>query len=90
MKSFDSDFSDNISHIERYTHIFNDEVTLAHRQRLDSVNKHLQKMVEQSSLDNATLANMAESRKAEGKQSKIPQGFISLFLHLIDMENILF
>ncbi|KAH8758170.1 hypothetical protein F5882DRAFT_453880 [Hyaloscypha sp. PMI_1271] len=65
MKSFDSDFSDNISHIERYTRIFNDEITLAHRQRLNSANKQLQMMVKQSSLDNATLVNMSESREAD-------------------------
>jgi hypothetical protein len=90
LKSFDSDFSDNISHIERYTRIFNDEITLAHRQRLESANKQLQMMVKQSSLDNATLINMAESREADGKQSNIQHVLIFPFSqHSIDVEDIL-
>jgi hypothetical protein len=67
-KSFDSEFNDNLNHIERYTRIFNDEITLAHRQRVDASHKHLQKLVGSVSSDSASLICKAESFEANGKQ----------------------
>ncbi|RAL65478.1 hypothetical protein DID88_001044 [Monilinia fructigena] len=43
-KSFDTEFKDNMEHIERYTRVFNDEITLAHRARMDASTKHIQEL----------------------------------------------
>ncbi|CAD6445346.1 a9bb4458-a7ff-4557-b5c9-8001b7ffca93, partial [Sclerotinia trifoliorum] len=61
-KSFDMEFRDNLEHIERYTRVFNDEITLAHRARIDSSTKQIQEMVGVIALDNADMVNRADNR----------------------------
>ncbi|KAF7896510.1 hypothetical protein EAF00_006524 [Botryotinia globosa] len=61
-RSFDAEFKDNLEHIERYTRVFNDEITLAHRARMDVSTKKIQELVGTIALDNVDLANRVDSR----------------------------
>ncbi|KAF7908101.1 uncharacterized protein EAF01_003856 [Botrytis porri] len=61
-KSFDAEFKDNLEHIERYTRVFNDEITLAHRERMGVSTKKIQELVGNIALDNVNLANRVDSR----------------------------
>ncbi|KAF7932838.1 uncharacterized protein EAE98_004137 [Botrytis deweyae] len=63
-KSFDAEFKDNLEHIERYTRVFNDEITLAHRERMDVSTKKIQQIVGTIALDNIDLASRVDSRDA--------------------------
>ncbi|KAM0184844.1 hypothetical protein ACHAPC_005560 [Botrytis cinerea] len=63
-KSFETEFKDNLEHIERYTRVFNDEITLAHRVRIDASTKKIQQLVGTIALDNVDLVNRADSRDA--------------------------
>ncbi|KAI9642687.1 hypothetical protein NHQ30_008418 [Ciborinia camelliae] len=63
-KSFDTEFKDNLEHIERYTRVFNDEITLAHRARMDASTKQIQELVGTIALDNAGMMNRIDSRDA--------------------------
>jgi hypothetical protein len=69
-RSFDSDFKENISHIERYTNIFNDEITLAHRQRQDASSRNIERVVGSIYSENTSLNFRVESREENGKLSE--------------------
>ncbi|QSZ32069.1 hypothetical protein DSL72_001638 [Monilinia vaccinii-corymbosi] len=70
-KSFDTEFKDNMEHIERYTRLFNDEVTLAHRARMDASTKHIQELVDAIALDNADMVIRVDSREAYETKDEI-------------------
>lgn len=76
-KSFDTEFKDNMEHIERYTRVFNDEITLAHRARMDASTKHIQELVGAISLDNADIAKRIDGQSAYGK---LDYGFVVLIV----------
>ncbi|KAJ8059585.1 hypothetical protein OCU04_011240 [Sclerotinia nivalis] len=63
-KSFDVEFRDNLEYIERCTRVFNDEITLAHRARMDASTKHIQELVGAIALDNADMVNRVDNRDA--------------------------
>lgn len=64
-KSFDSEFGNSITRIERYTCVFNDEITLAYRQRQNAANKNLKNLVQSVSVDNKTFKFEVESREMD-------------------------
>ncbi|KAA8571421.1 hypothetical protein EYC84_001424 [Monilinia fructicola] len=72
-KSFDTEFKDNMEHIERYTRVFNDEITLAHRARMDASTKHIQELVGAISLDNADIAKRIDGQSAYDTKGEILQ-----------------
>lgn len=71
-KSFETEFKDNLEHIERYTRVFNDEITLAHRVRIDASTKQIQQLVGTIALDNVDLVNRADSRDAYRESRHTP------------------
>lgn len=71
-KSFDAEFKDNLEHIERYTRVFNDEITLAHRARMDISTKKIQELVGTIALDNVDLANRVDVRDSYRESSHLP------------------
>lgn len=70
-KSFETEFKDNLEHIERYTKVFNDEITLAHRARMDASTKQIQGLVGAIALKNAAMASRVDSRDAHGKSNNM-------------------
>lgn len=75
-KSFDTEFKDNLEHIERYTRVFNDEITLAHRARMDASTKQIQESVGALASDNADLAARVDSRDTYGESNETFMYFI--------------
>ena len=66
-KSFETEFKDNLEHIERYNRVFNDEITLAHRARMDASTKQIQELVGAIALDNSDMASRVDYRDAYGE-----------------------
>jgi hypothetical protein len=66
-KSFETEFKDNLAHMERYTRLFNDEVTLAHRKRMDLETQNIKSMVGVVAEDNAGILWRADKKDLNGK-----------------------
>ncbi|PQE26725.1 Tetratricopeptide repeat-containing protein [Rutstroemia sp. NJR-2017a BVV2] len=62
-KSFETEFKDNLAHMERYTRLFNDEVTLAHRKRMDLETQNIKSMVGVVAEDNAGIMWRADRKE---------------------------
>jgi hypothetical protein len=65
-KSFETEFKDNLAHMERYTRLFNDEVTLAHRKRMDLETQNIKSMVGVVAEDNAGIMWRADKKELNG------------------------
>ncbi|ESZ90972.1 hypothetical protein SBOR_8635 [Sclerotinia borealis F-4128] len=70
-KSFDTEFKDNLEHIERYARVFNDEITLAHRARIDTSTKQIHELVGALALDSADMVTRVDSRDAYDTRDSI-------------------
>lgn len=66
-KAFDADFKINLAHVSRCKLIFDEEVTLAHRSRVESTSERIEIMVRGVSNDIVTHATHNKSHEARSK-----------------------
>ncbi|KAB8300867.1 hypothetical protein EYC80_002795 [Monilinia laxa] len=60
-----------MEHIERYTRVFNDEITLAHRARMDASTKYIQEFVGAISSENANIARLIDFQDEYDTKNRI-------------------